>query len=72
MSKRIEKYTGMVTQPAVTAAKICADTRKPRSLIGLPESLLVEKPKSQVVWMIETQKPVVEQAHLGNWNLNNL
>jgi len=27
MSKRIEKYTGMVIQPAVTAAKICADTR---------------------------------------------
>ena len=47
-------------------------SEKPRSLIGLPESLLVGKPKSQVVWMIETQKPVVEQAHLGNWNLNNL
>ena len=28
MSKRIEKYTGMVIQPAVTAAKIRADTRK--------------------------------------------
>ena len=47
-------------------------SEQPRRLIGLPESLLVGKPKSQVVWMIETQKPVVEQAHLGNWNLNNL
>jgi len=28
MSKRIEKYTGMVIQPAVTAAKIRADIQK--------------------------------------------
>ena len=72
MSKRIEKYTGMVIQPAVTATKICADTRTTRSLIGLPESLLVGELKYQVVWKMETQKPVVERVHSGKWNLENL
>ena len=47
-------------------------SEKPRSLIGLPESLLVGEPKSQVVWKMETQKPVVERVCLGNWNLENL
>ena len=47
-------------------------SEKPRSLIGLPESLLVGEPISQVVWKMETQKPVVERVHLGNWNLENL
>ena len=47
-------------------------SEQPRRLIGLPESLLVGKPKSQVVWKMETQKPVVERVHLGNWNLENL
>ena len=47
-------------------------SEKPRSLIGLPESLLVGEPISQVVWKMETQKPVVERVHFGNWNLENL
>jgi len=47
-------------------------SEQPRRLIGLPETLLVGKPQSQVVWKMETQKPVVEQVHLGNWNLENL
>ena len=47
-------------------------SEKPRNLIGLPESLLVGELKSQVVWKMETQKPVVERVHLGNWNLENL
>ena len=47
-------------------------SEKPRSLIGLPESLLVGEPNSQVVWKMETQKPVVERVHFGNWNLENL
>ena len=47
-------------------------SEQPRSLIGLPESLLVGKPKSQVVWKIETQKPVVERVHFGNLNLEHL
>jgi N-acetylglucosamine-6-phosphate deacetylase len=51
---------------------ICWASEKPRSLIGLPESLLVGELKSQVVWKMETQKPVVERVHLGNWNLENL
>ena len=47
-------------------------SEKPRSLIGLPKSLLVGEPISQVVWKMETQKPVVERVHFGNWNLENL
>jgi len=47
-------------------------SEQPRRLIGLPESLLVGKPKSQVVWKMETQKPVVERVHFGKWNLENL
>ena len=47
-------------------------SEKPQSLIGLPEALLVGEPISQVVWKMETQKPVVECVHLGNWNLENL
>ena len=43
-------------------------SEQPRRLIGLPETLLVGKPQSQVVWKMETQKPIVEQVHLGNWN----
>jgi N-acetylglucosamine-6-phosphate deacetylase len=47
-------------------------SEQPRRLIGLPESLLVGKPKSQVVWKMETQKPVVERVHFGNLNLEHL
>ena len=47
-------------------------SEQPRRLIGLPESLLVGKPKSQVVWKTETQKPVVERVHFGNLNLEHL
>jgi len=62
----------MVIQPSVNTARFVPTLEQPRSLIGLPESLLVGEPKSQVVWNMETQKPVVEQVHLGNWNLENL
>ena len=69
MPKRIKKING-------NGHSACRDRRqnpcrhpeKPRRLIGLPESLLVGKLLSQVVWNMETQKPVVEQVHLGNWN----
>ena len=46
-------------------------SEQPRSLIGLPESLLIGSPQSFVVWKMATKKPIVEKVHLGNWNLEN-
>ena len=46
-------------------------SEQPRSLIGLPESLLIGNPQSFVVWKMATKKPIVEKVHLGNWNLEN-
>ena len=62
----------MVIQPAVTTARFVPTLEQPRSLIGLPESLHVGKIKSQVVWKLATQRPVVERVHFGKWNLENL
>ena len=58
----------MVIQPAVTVAKTHTDIQKNHDVSLVFQTLLVGKLLYQVVWNMETQKPVVEQVHLGNWN----
>ena len=58
----------MVIQPVVTVAKTHADIQKNHDVSLVFQTLLVGKLLYQVAWNMETQKPVVEQVHLGNWN----
>ena len=56
----------------MNVAKTHADIQKNHDVSLVFQTLLVGKLLYQVVWNMETQKPVVEQVHLGNWNLENL
>ncbi|MEO2044127.1 MAG: hypothetical protein ABGX43_05960, partial [Nitrospinaceae bacterium] len=47
-------------------------SEQPRRLIGLPESLFIGRPQSQVTWEMGLQKPIVEKVNLGNWKWENL
>ena len=47
-------------------------SEQPRRIIGLPETQLVGDSPAQVVWKMEENIPIVDQVHLGNWNLNNV